>query len=180
MADPLLELETRRKIYETIIHYPGLHLRELARQTGYQLGLVEYHLTQLLRHELLYEITDGEYRRYYPRDPLGGGERRDLLSSGEKRIVALLRQRVPLEIVLLLLHRGPATHKGLLAEVSVGPSTLTHHLRKLLDLAVVRRGEDRAFELADPRALLVLLLKFRPHPGSLSESFAQIWEELSL
>lgn len=180
MVDALLELETRRRIYETVVHYPGLHLREVARQTGYQLGLVEYHLTQLLRHELVYEIADGEYRRYYPRDPLGVGERRDVLSAEEKRTVALLRQRVPLEIILLLLHRGPATHKELLAEVSVGASTLTHHLRKLLERAVVVRREDRAFQLADAKGLHLLLLKFRPHPGTLSEGFAQIWEELAL
>jgi len=39
-----LELETRKKIYETVKRFPGLHLREIARQLDMSVPLVDYHL----------------------------------------------------------------------------------------------------------------------------------------
>ncbi|MCK4365849.1 MAG: winged helix-turn-helix transcriptional regulator [Thermoplasmatales archaeon] len=40
----ILELETRRQIYNIILENPGLHLRELSRRTNLSFGGLRHHL----------------------------------------------------------------------------------------------------------------------------------------
>lgn len=42
-----LALETRRKIYNLILNYPGLHEREIARKLNLSLSTLDYHLHYL-------------------------------------------------------------------------------------------------------------------------------------
>ncbi|MEM3852273.1 MAG: ArsR family transcriptional regulator [Methanomassiliicoccales archaeon] len=173
----ILELETRKSIYEAVRKYPGLHLRELARQLDMSVPLVDYHLSFLERHGLVTGIMDAQFKRYYPRDPLGAKSKTDTLSSEQKRIVALLRQRIPLQIVLYLLNKGNARHKEMVPLMGISPSTLTHHLNKLLRRNVIEKVGDEGFRLVDAAGIARLLMTYSPPPGTLSESFAKLWDE---
>lgn len=180
MEEDALELETRRRIYDVVRKFPGLHLREISRQLDLSVPLVDYHLNFLEKYELVAAINDEQYRRFYPKDRLGSDVKTDALSADEKRIVALLRQRIPLQIVLFLLKKGSAQHKEMIPLMGVSASTLSHHLNRLVRRGVVIRtaaGEERGFRLADEGRTARLLLHYEPPPGTLVEGFIEIWEE---
>jgi predicted transcriptional regulator len=174
-----LELETRKKIYETVKRFPGLHLREIARQLDMSVPLVDYHLNFLEKYGLVTGVMDAQFKRFYPRDPIGSGIQTDRFSIEEKKVMGVLRQRIPLQIVLLLLKEGTVRHKDMLPLMGVSPSTLSHHIGKLLRRNVIRRTEE-GFMLTDPEGTVRLLMKLEIPPGSLSDAFARVWEELRL
>ena len=181
MEDDILELQTRKRIFEEVCKFPGLHLRELARQLEQSVPLVDYHLNSLERHGIVIAILDGQYKRYYPKDPIGADLKRDALSQDEKRTIALLRQRIPLQIVLFILKNGSAQHKDMLPTMGISPSTLSHHLNKLARRGIITKtatGEDRGYRLASEAKTMRLLMSYEPPPGTIVDSFIEIWEEL--
>jgi predicted transcriptional regulator len=181
MDDEVLELQTRKRIYDEVCRFPGLHLRELSRQLNESVPLIEYHLNFMERYGIVTPITDGQYKRYYPRDPIGSEEKRDTLSSEEKRIMGLLRQKIPLQIVLYLLKNGRGQHKDMLPLMNVSPSTLSHHLNKLVRRGVVEKtasGEERGYRIRDESKIARLLMSYQPPPGTVVDSFIEIWEQL--
>lgn len=180
MGDETLELETRRRIYEAVRKFPGIHLRELSRQLGLSVPLVDYHLNFLDKYGMVSGIADEQYRRFYPRDPIGAENKTDVLSADEKRVVALLRQRIPLQIVLFLLKNGTAQHKEMVPLMGISPSTLSHHLNKLHRRGILVKtvsGEERGYRLANEGQIARLLLTYEPPPGTLVDSFIEIWDE---
>ena len=97
--EDILKLETRRNIYDFILKNPGLHLREISRRANIPLGSLNYHLNFLNKNELIVTKYDPRYLRYYVKQTVG---------KKDKEIINLLRQEIPLRIVILLLCPGPA------------------------------------------------------------------------
>ncbi len=181
MEDLGLELDTRRRLYETVCKYPGTHMRELARILDMRLNLVDYHLHYLEKRDLVYATEDGEYKRYYPRDSLDKMNRRDLTSAPDKPIVGMLRQPLPFRIIVLLAKHGTSTHKELTVSLRRAPSTVSHHLEKLTKAGiVVTVDQGRGYALSDQARIERILLAFTPQPTSLTEGFIEIWESLEL
>lgn len=181
MEDEVLELQTRKRIFEEVCKFPGLHLREIARQLEQSVPLVDYHLNLLERHGIVTAITEGQYKRYYPKDQIGSELKRDSLSQEEKRTVALLRQRIPLQIVLFLMKNESAQHKDMLPAMGVSASTLSHHLNKLARRGIITKtstGDDRGYRIANEAQTARLLMNYEAPPGTIVDSFIEIWEEL--
>lgn len=99
----ILDLETRRQIYDIILNNPGLHLRELSRRTELSLSGLRYHLNYLKKREYIVTKSDSRYTRYYVSQKVG---------KEDKKLLSLLRQDVPRKIVLMLLTAGPADLYG--------------------------------------------------------------------
>ena len=51
--DRALALETRRKLFDEIRAFPGIHFRELRRRTGLAIGSLQYHLDVLCKARLV-------------------------------------------------------------------------------------------------------------------------------
>jgi len=98
LRDDILKLETRRELYQLILKNPGLHLREIKRRMNISLGSLQYHLKYLEKYDFINSKNDQKYIRYYAKEKI---DRRD------KEILNLLRQDIPLKIILLLLVPGP-------------------------------------------------------------------------
>jgi DNA-binding transcriptional ArsR family regulator len=94
----ILALDTRKKIYDIILKNPGLHLRELGRKTEIPLATLRYHLNFLTKKGIIITKSDHRYSRYYVKHSV---------ASKDKEIINLLRQDIPLRIILLLLSPGP-------------------------------------------------------------------------
>lgn len=169
MDDPL-ELAIRRRLYAVVREYPGIHVREAARQLGTSMALVEYHLALLRDHGLVTVSKDDGYARLYPTEAPSPREE-------DREQVGVLRQRLPLRITLTLLDDGPAKHKDLADGLGLGKSTLSFHLRKLEAAGLVARGEDGAFAVKEPDRVLRLLLAFPP-TRDLRQAFADVWLSL--
>ena len=178
MDERILDVETRREIFELIQSNPGMHMRAIARQLDMQLSLVEYHLNYLEDNNIIYIIKEGRYSRYYVDEDLE--DRKVKLSAAEKRILHLLRQEIPLKIVVDLLECGRLTHKQLKSAVGVSGSTLTYHLKKLVDAQIiikVRRGKGKGFVLQDERMVVRILILGRVKAPSQIENFEKMWDE---
>lgn len=164
----------RERIHEAVRRYPGLHLRGLERHVGSSATLVQYHLKHLEEAGLVESHEQGGYTRYYP-TPAG---RRSRVPKEDLPVVGLLREQVPLHIVLLLLDEGPKTHGELVGRIGVAKSTASYHLAKLAEAGVVDRVPGSAsLRVVEPARIRRLLKAYSPTPD-LMDAFADLWEDL--
>lgn len=175
----MFEVESRRRIYEAVCKFPGIHLRELSRTVNLKLNLVDYHLHYLEKRELIHSVQSGQFKRYFPKDELAAEQKRDMISASDKPIVGLLRQQVPFRIVILLAKAGVMAHGELANLLHKSASTVSHHLEKLIEAEVVLRMVDgTGYRLSDPVRIERILVSFTPQPVTLADGFSEIWENL--
>lgn len=179
----LLELDTRRAIYNLVLSQPGLHLREIQRQLGMHVNLVEYHLHHMMVSELVVSVQEGGYNRFFATQAAGKGSAVDRLTSQDKRVLGMMRQPMPLRIMVYLLAAGNAPHKDVCDHLGCAPSTLTYHMKKLVKARIVVQrsaGEGKGYHLADRRGVARLLMLYRPAPFDQVDAFTELWLDLSM
>jgi len=179
----LLELDTRRTIYNLVLSQPGLHLREIQRQLGMHVNLVEYHLHHLIGSELVVSVQQDGYNRFFASQAAGGGSSVDRLTSQDKRILGMMRQPMPLRIMVYLLAAVNAQHKDVCDHLGCAPSTLTYHMKKMVKVRIVIQksaGEGKGYHLADRRGVAHLLMLYRPAPFDQVDAFSELWLDLSM
>lgn len=155
---------------EAVLDHPALRAVDVARMVDLASSHVEYHLEALLDAELLVEATY-DHRRFYPASgPLAP-------SIKDAEWLALLREKVPLHIVLLVLSAdGPVTHVALHGQLSIAKSTLSFHLGKLVDAGVLVK-EPQGYGPSDRTRLHRLVVRHRPPPDLLGQFF-HLWVPL--
>ncbi len=154
--EEVLLLDTRRRIYETVKKNPGIHLRELQRLTGLAMGQLEYHISLLERVGLIRSQKQGRYRRYFPAD-----------SEEDPALIGIVRSKVDRAILLFLLGVPQASHEEIARAVGISPSTLTWHMRRLMEAGLVDRkkvGRHTIYALRDRDRTFRLLLSYTPGP----------------
>jgi len=172
MPQDVLELETRRNIYNLIQKNPGLHLSKIASLLELRTSLVEYHLLYLEKLELIKSEKEVGYKRYFIKGQIG---------VKDKRYHSILRQKTVLEIILFLLKHDGSQHKQIQEEVSVSPSTLSYHLKRLLKkeiLDVRHSGPEKGFYIKNKDELVTFLIRYKPY--DLIEGFSDVWKDLCL
>lgn len=150
-----LQLDARRRIYETILATPGTHLRGVHRAVGLPFGQVLYHLNYLEKLELIVVKKDGKFSRYFVTN---------LIGRREKDVISVQRHEVPRTISILLLFFKQLSHKHILEHVSVSPSTLSFHLAKMVDSGVLMRearGRESIYRLVDEALVTKTLIRHR-------------------
>jgi len=176
----LLQLDTRRRTYECVHAYPGLHLREIARLAGLDPNHAKYHLQYLERHGLVSSRKEDGYWRFWPRQESTTTGMREKLSSEDKSILAVLRRPIPLHVTVLLLENPEMIHGQILERVPVSHSTLHYHLAKMEAVGLVtsrKQGRERIYAVVNPDKVRVLLSQNRP-PDKLVEGFLEAWGQL--
>ena len=150
-----LALETRRHIYNTIVKYPGLHERELARKLDMSLSTLDYHLHYLEKRDILVFRKDGRYTRYFATRKV---------SQEDKKIIAILRQKTPRSLVLYLLAHPNAIHKEIAKNVGKSPSTISFHLKKMVGVGIVEAisiGRETTYHITDEDKVVKPLLTYK-------------------
>jgi len=151
------DVDMRRRVLELVRKFPGLHLREIQRQLDTSAMLAEYHLNILEKLSLITSVEEKNYRRFFPNSELPRP-----LSQEDKRALGLLRQEIPLGILLLLLERKELAHGQIADALHLRKSTLTYHLKLLQSVGIVARGTDgRALRLSEPERILSLLRSYQ-------------------
>ncbi|MHB1260224.1 MAG: ArsR family transcriptional regulator [Thermoplasmatota archaeon] len=170
--DHLLDLEARRRLFQLVQEYPGSHEREAARQLKMSQALVNFHRGVLEENGLTYvERGDGFVRMYARRAPV-------LPSPLERRIMAALRNRLNLQLMLVLLNLGrPAKHAELVEAAGLGKSKVSFYLRKLEKAGLAWKTTEGSFMVIDPRHVHQTLTRFRPTPDLVQE-FSDLWSAL--
>lgn len=159
-------LGIRKRLVQLVEQFPGLHLREIARQAEMSEALALYHLDQLEEGGVVESRTEEQFRRFFPVEAPSIEER-------DRDLMALLRQRVPLQIALYLLAEGEATHGDITDQLELAKSTVSYHLDKLGKADFVTQEAGR-FRLREPRRVERLLLRWEP-PRSLTDRFTTLW-----
>lgn len=176
-----LELDARRRLFEHVKSFPGLHLSEIARAADMETNHTKYHLEYLEKHGFLSSRKEDGYWRFYPKTESEVGMR-DVLGAQDKTALGFLRRPVPLHVTLILLSRGEATHGEIADVVDVSPATAHYHLKKMTKAQILgreKRGRTVHYWLQDPERVERLLLEYRP-PDTLVEGFLEAWEDFTL
>jgi predicted transcriptional regulator len=175
MEDQLLELETRQSIYDLIERVPGLHMREIQRRLNLEVALVDYHLYIMEKAEIVTSQKEGGYKRFYVSPSESG------LDSNKRRILGVLRQKIPLQVTLYLLKEKQATHTKISNDLEIKPSKLSFHLKKMRKLGILKKlqpGEGKGYVVEDEALVIRLLLRYKP-PQDMMDEFADLWDDLA-
>ncbi|SEQ92834.1 winged helix-turn-helix transcriptional regulator [Natrinema salaciae] len=149
-ADPPLELESRRTIYQHVRDNPGSHFRALLADLEYAQGTLQYHLRQLEAQGSLERSDDGKYTRYYPAEEF---------DAVDQAVMNALRREYARRIVAHLAVEGALSTADLSDRLGRSPSTVSWHLSKLEDADLVtkeRQGRSVDYELRDPERVQYL------------------------
>lgn len=176
--DSVLDLDTRRTIFDLVSSSPGLHMREIARRCGFKLSLVEYHIHSLMNSDLIVFDQEDGYKRFYVSEDLSSA--RAGLTSEQKKKMHLLRQDIPLKITTILLVTGPCPHKEILKRIDVSASTLSYHLSKMRRVGLVKKirtEKAKGFKIVEPGEVLWILMKGKIEPPTVVDGFISTWED---
>ncbi len=166
-----MAISPRDQIYSTIVKNPGLHFREIQRRVGYATGAMQYHIDYLRKKNFIREEKEGKFSRFY-----AVGE-----NMVDTTIMNLLRQEQVRKILLLLLNKRRATIKTISKEFGMSNSTLTFHLKKLVDSGIVeeRNTQGKTFYSIKNKEPIIehLIVYKKSFLDSLVDNFVSIWEE---
>jgi len=165
-----LALESRRKIYDLIEKNPGLHLSKIAFLLNIRKSLLEYHLLYLEKNQVITATKEEGFTRYYVVGKIG---------VKEKKLLSLLRQDIPLRIILFLLQHSQAKHKEILENFTIAASTLSYHLKKLVKSGIVMvivEGEEKKYFVSNEQEIIGLRIRYKPYYAL--DSFQDIWKDL--
>ena len=130
--DKALKLETRRNIYQFVQKHPGIHFRELCRELNIPRTTLSYHLLYLKKRQILTVKPEDGYSRCYIESNT---------KNREEKILGLLRQETPRNIVLFLLTHIYGTKMDMSNGLEKHPTTIDFHLKKLLKNKIVEVGK---------------------------------------
>lgn len=156
----------RERILRLVRTYPGLHLRELARQADTSLNLVQYHIQRLHDEDKLdISLEGGKVRVFSPE-----------LAKQDRRAVACLRDRKRLQVAMALLDAQPQSHGALATALKLGKSTLSFHLRQMEEDGLLQSDGD-GYALRDPARIKHMLDSFPPTPDA-ADRLADVWRRV--
>ena len=131
--EKIFELATRKKIYNFILNYPGLHKRELSRKLNISYANLKYHLNYLTQRELIIESAEGRYVRYFTAN---------YISEIDRKILNLLRQELPRKIILYLFFNLDPSLIQIANNLKKDPRTIAFHLNKLKKIGIIQQIPD--------------------------------------
>lgn len=164
----------RKRVYDAVRRYPGIHLRGIEKYLKTSSALANYHIKKLVEDGYAESREQGGYLRFYPTSK----GKSAAVTERDMPVIGLLREETPLHIALLLLDQGPLSHAEIHAQIESAKSTLSYHLAKLADAEVVERepGSQR-LRIKDRDRIYRLLMTYDPTPD-LTSAFAGLWDDL--
>ena len=173
MDEDVLELENRRKIYQLVSKFPGMYLREIEKQTGLAIGVLEYNLSYLEKKEILTVEREGNRKRYFVGDDV---------SFGDKATIGILRQEIPRRIVIHLMLNPNASFQEVLAQFNISKSTLSFHMKKLTEANIVgseKEGRSTFYSVIDVDNTARVILTYKASfLDSVVDRFAEVWGDM--
>jgi predicted transcriptional regulator len=171
--DEALNLENRRRIYESIATNPGTHVREMERALDMQPGLLSYHLDYIEKRKLVRAEDDGHRKMYFVIDRF---------IEKDRRTLGALRQESPRRILMHLLVNGPTSFQNLQTEMGLAKSTLSYHLKRLRGIRVIevtKMEKEMVYRVDDADRVADLLIGIQESLSSDAvDRFADIWNKL--
>lgn len=168
-----LDLENRKRIYNHVSKYPGAYLREIQKELELKMGVLEYHLNYLENSGILSSEMDGRLRRFYVREDV---------AFLDRKLLGLMRQKIPRKIAMRALLESEVTFEGLRDELGISKSTLSFHLKKMKDLGILRERRERRKTMysirGEDEVARILITYKSSFIDDLVDRFAEVWMEL--
>jgi len=114
------------KILDFIIANPSSHLRKIKSNLNYSMGTVQYHLTMLEKEGKIKSIKTKYYKNYYE------------VNESDENILAILSLDSPRSIITYLIEHESSTHQGISKGVGLTSSTISWHMKRLIQLQIVK------------------------------------------
>ncbi|MEN9626218.1 MAG: hypothetical protein RL557_546 [archaeon] len=150
----ILELATRKKIYELVKKYEGSHFRELERISRLPASSLKYHLDYLTRHDLITEEKNRNTLCYFSHE-----------LDVDKELLMLLRQKSIRNLLLFLMIREQCSFEEMVRFLQLSPSTVSWHAKRLKlkkMLTVGKEGRQTYYKLAiDKQHIMNLLIIYQ-------------------
>ena len=123
-----LKNELRKKIYQFILEYPGLHKCELSRRLNIPKTTLNHHLKYLEKHGHIVVSSEDRCTRFYDVNNIG---------MVERKVIHVLRRETSRNIILYLGWAHCASQVELSRELDLSPKTIERHLKRLIDIGIV-------------------------------------------
>jgi predicted transcriptional regulator len=168
----VIELETRRRIYDFVVANPGTHLRAIKEELEMPMGQLEYHLHYMEQRGLLEAKEDRYYKRFFPAD----------MSATDRRVLSAIRQEKPRQIVLLVLQEPGVDHRSIQQGLGIGASSLSFYMKDLIGKEIIvkdRQGRRSLYTVKDTERVVRLLITYRPSfLDKMVDRFLETWLEV--
>ncbi len=172
LKEAVLELESRRKIYNIIESSPGLHFRELQRRAEAAYGSLQYHIEYLIKKGLVIEKKEDDYSRYFSKD---------FESTMEREVMALLRQKTVRRILMFFIEKPNSRNKDVSKYLNISPSTASWHIHRLLKSGSLSQQTvegEKSFFLTDADMISRLLITYKStFMDTIVDRFVEVWEK---
>lgn len=167
-----LEIDTRKRIFETIRRSPGIHMRELERHLGLGLGNLQYHLHYLEKRDLIIQMKDEQFVRYFVKNKE--------MDDDDRKVMSFLRKGACRHILMCLMEEPGMNNKDISSTVVLSPSTVSWHLNKLVATGIVKKtvnGRESNFEVVDTENIAGLMIAYKSSFfDKLLDNFIEMWE----
>jgi Uncharacterized protein conserved in archaea len=151
----VLDLDTRKEIFEHVRANPGVHFNQLKRDLDMETGLLQHHLDTLEEYGVLVSESHQGKRRVFVAQEL---------DEDERTVLSSLRYETTRHILLFLLENGPARNGEIVEEVGVSPPTVSWHTSRLVEEEVVTEvseGRTTLYAVEDEELTMGLLVRYR-------------------
>jgi predicted transcriptional regulator len=169
-AHELLDLDTRRRIYDHIKNVPGIHFRGLQRALDLPVGTLEYNVHQMETAGLLVVRDEGRYKAYFTKEDL---DRRD------RDYLYYLRQETPRRVAMLVAAQPGIRFKELADRLDLFPSRLSTLLKRLEKAGIVEShpvGRQKAYDAPEADRIQRLLVRYQSsYVDEMVDRFAAAW-----
>jgi predicted transcriptional regulator len=152
-----LEDSRRVQILEFVKANPGAHLRRIKRELNLAMGVLQYHLYRLEKDRSIVSRRSGLYKRFYTTLDF---------KVEEQEILGVLSQETERDLLLYLLKTPDATQKELSEFARVSASSISWHMKRLVQVGLVEARHQRGFVYymvrGDPAKILTLVKSYHP------------------
>jgi predicted transcriptional regulator len=151
----VLDLDTRKEIFEYVESNPGVHFNQLKRDLDMETGLLQHHLETLEEYDVLVSEEHQGRRRVFVAQALG---------EAERAVLSSLRYETTRQILLFLLEEGPARNGELAESAGVSPPTVSWHVSRLVEDGVVTEvadGRTTLYAVEDEELTMGLLVRYQ-------------------
>jgi len=135
----------RIKILEFIIANPSSHLRKIKNNLTYSMGTIQYYLAILEKEGKIKSVKTKFYRNYYHID------------ETDEEILSVFNLKSPRNIIIYLIQNEPATHQNIAKGLRLSSSTISWHMKRLIELHVVQTeysGKYTIYKITDRESVL--------------------------
>ncbi|WP_198003773.1 winged helix-turn-helix transcriptional regulator [Methanococcoides burtonii] len=129
----------RKKLYGFIQSRSGAYFNEIVKRTGLNRGTVRYHVDVLeTQHMIVSHKVNGKIRYF---------QNGSTYDEKEKTVIAGLRDDIDRRIVLEILNNGCNTNGALAERIGVSASTMSWHIRRLMEQEIVRGDKEGCYTI---------------------------------